>query len=157
LGKTAERLLMTTGIRPMSFADIDSVLAVEQASFSTPWSRVAFETEIRENDLALYLVTQVDNQIVGYAGMWIILDEAHITNVAVLPDHRGQGLGYSLMTAMMTLAKRQGATCMTLEVRVSNLGAQRLYRRMGFVPRGVRRQYYSDTQEDALIMWRDSL
>jgi ribosomal-protein-alanine N-acetyltransferase len=149
--------MKATGIRMMNPADIDIVLIVEEQCFAVPWSRAAFEAEIEDNDLAHYFVAQVDGQVVGYAGMWIILDEAHITNVAVLPAFQRRGFGEKLMDALMALAKFKGAASMTLEVRVSNVDAQRLYRRMGFAARGLRRQYYTDTQEDALIMWRDNL
>lgn len=144
-------------IRQMGPEDIDAVVIIEQESFSTPWSRSAFETEMGDNPLARYLVVDMDGQVIGYAGMWLILDEAHVTNVAVLPAYRGQGIGKTLLAALICHAKAQGAVCMTLEVRVSNDGAQRLYSGMGFVPRGLRRQYYTDTREDALIMWREHL
>ncbi|EAX46888.1 ribosomal-protein-alanine acetyltransferase [Thermosinus carboxydivorans Nor1] len=144
-------------IRPMTADDIDAVLEVERASFTTPWSRAAFAAEVADNDLAYYLVGEADGAVVGYAGVWIILDEAHVTNIAVLPAYRGQGLGEQLLTALMAYAKKRGALSMTLEVRVSNEGAQRLYRRLGFMPRGIRKQYYSDTKEDALIMWKEGL
>jgi ribosomal-protein-alanine N-acetyltransferase len=144
-------------IRPMELADVDAVLKVEKASFATPWSREAFVTEVGDNDLARYLVAEVDGQIVGYAGMWLILDEAHITNVALLPSFRGRGLGSKLMEKLCELAKIAGARRMTLEVRPSNLAAQRLYGRMGFEVCGIRPGYYTDSKEDALIMWRDRL
>lgn len=146
-----------TRTRDMSSADIDRVLTVEEACFTIPWSRTAFEVELADNDLAHYFVVETEGQVVGYAGTWIILDEAHVTNVAVLPAYQRRGFGETLMNALMELARAKGATCMTLEVRVSNTDAQRLYRRLGFVVRGLRRQYYTDTQEDALIMWRDKL
>lgn len=146
-----------TRIRDMSSADIDRVLTVEEACFTIPWSRTAFEAELADNDLAHYFVVEAEGQVVGYAGTWIILDEAHVTNVAVLPTYQRRGFGETLMNALMELARAKGAICMTLEVRVSNTDAQRLYRRLGFVVRGLRRQYYTDTQEDALIMWRDKL
>lgn len=141
----------------MTADDIDAVLEIERASFTTPWSRAAFAAEVADNDLAYYLVGEADGAVVGYAGVWIILDEAHVTNIAVLPAYRGQGLGEQLLTALMAYAKKRGALSMTLEVRVSNEGAQRLYRRLGFMPRGIRKQYYSDTKEDALIMWKEGL
>ncbi|MBP2646255.1 MAG: ribosomal-protein-alanine acetyltransferase, partial [Firmicutes bacterium] len=136
-------------IRKMESADIDAVVAVENASFLTPWSRAAFEEEINENDLAHYLVMECDWQVVAYAGMWMILDEAHITNVAVLPQHRHQGLGKALLTSLINKARDLGATAMTLEVRVSNAVARQLYEHFGFFEKGRRRQYYTDTQEDA--------
>jgi len=144
-------------IRAMELADIDAVLAVEEASFITPWSRSAFAAEIEDNDLACYLVAEVDGKVVGYAGMWVILNEAHVTNVALLPAFRGRGLGMRLMDALCQIAKALGAARMTLEVRPSNRAAQRLYGKLGFEARGVRPGYYTDTKEDAVIMWRDKL
>ncbi len=144
-------------IRAMELADIDAVLAVEEASFVTPWSRPAFAAEIEDNDLACYLVVEAGGKVVGYAGMWVILDEAHVTNVALLPVFRGRGLGTRLMDALCMIAKALGAVRMTLEVRPSNHAAQRLYGKLGFEARGVRPGYYTDTKEDAVIMWRDKL
>lgn len=156
MGKATEHLRLGD-VRPMCETDIDAVLAVEQASFLTPWSRAAFEAEMGDNELAHYLVIEADGKVVGYAGMWMILDEAHVTNIAIAPDFRANGLGTVLVSALIEQAIQLGATCMTLEVRVSNLDAQRLYRRLGFEPRGLRPGYYSDTGEDAMIMWRENL
>lgn len=144
-------------IRAMELADIDAVLAVEQSSFLTPWSREAFVAEIDDNDLACYLVAEQDGQVVGYAGMWLILDEAHVTNVAILPAFRGLGLGTVLMTALVEVARTLGAGRMTLEVRPTNAAALSLYGRLGFTACGRRPGYYADTGEDAVIMWRDKL
>ncbi|MBP2651132.1 MAG: ribosomal-protein-alanine acetyltransferase [Firmicutes bacterium] len=144
-------------VRLMKAADIDAVTAVENASFLTPWSRAAFEAEISDNDLAHYLVIEFSNQVVAYAGFWMILDEAHVTNVAVLPQHRQQGLGKVLLATLLEHAKELGANAMTLEVRLSNTIARKMYEQAGFVERGRRRQYYTDTQEDALIMWKDNI
>lgn len=156
MGKTTGHLQLGN-VRPMHSFDIDAVLAVERASFLTPWSRAAFEAEMDDNELAHYLVIEADGEVIGYAGMWMILDEAHVTNIAIAPGFRSKGLGTVLVTALIDSAIQLGATCMTLEVRASNLDAQRLYRRLGFEPRGLRPGYYSDTGEDALIMWRDNL
>lgn len=139
-------------VRLMTCEDIQGVLTVERAAFLTPWSQQTFETEM-ENQLAHYLVMEKGNSVIGYAGMWIILDEAHVTNVALLSDYRGQGLGTKLMTSLMEYAKRHGAGSMTLEVRVNNFIAQKLYTKLGFVAGGLRPDYYTDTHEDALIMW----
>ena len=144
-------------IRAMEMTDIDAVLAVEEASFITPWSRSAFVAEVEDNDLACYLVAEAGGKVVGYAGMWVILDEAHVTNVAMLPACRGQGLGMRLMNALCRIAKALGAVRMTLEVRPSNHAAQRLYGKLGFEVRGIRPGYYTDTREDAVIMWLDKL
>lgn len=140
-------------IRTMQPADIDAVMKVENLSFSVPWSRDAFEAEICDNALAHYLVIIANNEIVGYGGCWIVIDEAHITNVAISPNFRGVGLGKILLDAMIAMAKGKGALSLTLEVRVSNTPAKKLYESCGFQASGVRRQYYSDNNEDALIMW----
>lgn len=140
-------------IRRMNFMDVDAVLTVEQEAFTTPWSRAAFEAETSDNDLAYYLVIDDGGTIAGYAGMWLIIDEAHVTNIALAAAYRGAGLGEKLVRALMDLARERGALSMTLEVRVSNAKAQSLYAKLGFVPRGKRRNYYTDNREDALIMW----
>lgn len=144
-------------IAPMRLEDLDGVMQVESLSFFTPWSRGSFEQELTENAYAHYLVARVGNRVVGYAGMWIVLDEAHVTNVAVHPDWRGHRLGEQLMRALIARAMARGATRMTLEVRVSNHVAQGLYLKLGFKPSGLRKGYYTDTREDALIMWLDPL
>ncbi|MDR7867532.1 MAG: ribosomal protein S18-alanine N-acetyltransferase [Sporomusaceae bacterium] len=156
MGETSD-LPTELNIRAMELADIDAVLTVEESSFVTPWSRTAFVAEIEDNDLACYLVAEAEGQVVGYAGMWVILDEAHVTNVALLPAFRGRGLGSRLMGALCMIAKALGAARMTLEVRPSNNAARRLYSKLGFEARGVRPGYYTDTKEDAVIMWRDKL
>lgn len=133
--------------------DVDAVLKVENEAFTTPWSRAAFEAETSDNELAYYLVVDVGGVIAGYAGMWLIIDEAHVTNIALAAAYRGAGLGEKLVRALMELARERGAVSMTLEVRVSNVKAQALYTKLGFVSRGKRRNYYTDNREDALIMW----
>ncbi|MEW6522335.1 MAG: ribosomal protein S18-alanine N-acetyltransferase [Bacillota bacterium] len=141
----------------MRLSDIDEVLETEKLCFPTPWSRRAFVSELTENIYAHYIVARVNGQLVGYAGMWVILEEAHITNIAVHPDHRRQGLGWRLLHELMERARERSATNMTLEVRKSNLGAQAMYARAGFYVRGLRKGYYTDTKEDAIIMWKDDL
>ncbi|MEL3973680.1 ribosomal protein S18-alanine N-acetyltransferase [Rossellomorea oryzaecorticis] len=140
-------------IRFMTVDDLDAVMEIEHRSFSIPWSREAFYNEIEQNHLSTYLVVEDGERVAGYCGVWLVVDEAHITNVAVLPDYRGQGLGEALMQRIMKIAKEVGARVMTLEVRVSNKAAQGLYRKMGFQDGGIRKRYYSDNQEDALVMW----
>jgi [ribosomal protein S18]-alanine N-acetyltransferase len=139
--------------RLMTEEDIKEVLLVEYASFPTPWSRDAFENEIKQNHFANYIVLEVNGEVVGYGGFWSILDEAHITNIAVSPAYRGKKLGEYLVRKMMELARELGAEMMTLEVRASNLVAQGLYKKLGFEEKGIRKGYYSDDGEDALIMW----
>ena len=145
----------TVIFRRMNLADLDGVVAVEEATFSVPWSRAAFAGEL-ENELALYIVALENGKIIGYAGTWIIVDEAHVTNVGIIKECRGRGLGERLMRELMEKAKARGATAMTLETRVSNQVAQALYGKLGFKPAGFRRKYYTDNQEDALIMWCES-
>ena len=144
-------------IEKMTLEDLDRVLEIEALSYKTPWSRRAFTSEVTENSYAHYYVCRVDGRIIGYVGMWVILDEAHITNIAVDPESRRQRVAQRLLEAMFEKAKESGANRMTLEVRVSNLGAQTLYKKIGFAERGLRKGYYSDTNEDAIIMWKDDL
>ncbi len=139
----------------MEFEHLPDIQIIEQRSFASPWSYSAFLSELFENDNAFYLVAQSRDTVVGYVGVWIILDEGHITNIAVDPRYRGRGIGSRLLQAVTAVAQTQGVTRMTLEVRVSNIEAQRLYRRLGYEVSGVRKQYYRDNNEDALIMWRD--
>lgn len=142
--------------RPMVYGDIDAIVALEKATFSMPWGRDSFESEF-SNLLARYMILEEDGQIAGYAGMWVILDEAHIMNVAIAPSRRGRGLGRELMNHMIQLAANEGAKRMTLEVRPSNNMARKLYQKLGFYECGVRPAYYSDNGEDALLMWLDGL
>lgn len=164
MGSPSEETLPVV-IEPMRVRDIGGVLEVEKRSFTTPWSRSAFVSELLNNERAYYLVARNvarrgplpwnTGRIVGYIGMWLIYDEGHITNVAVHPDFRQQGIGRRLMEAMTAICLAKGATRMTLEVRQSNIVAQRLYRDLGFVSAGVRPGYYQDNNEDALIMWKE--
>jgi ribosomal-protein-alanine N-acetyltransferase len=133
---------------------LDGILAIERVSYPTPWVRHAFLNEIYNNNFAYYYVALAGKKVVGYAGMWIILDEAHLTNVTVHPAYRGRRLGELLIRVLMQEAVYLGADRMTLEVRVSNHPAQRLYERLGFASAGVRRGYYNDNREDAIIMWK---
>ncbi len=139
--------------RNMLLSDIDDVLKVEQESFSLPWSRDAFITEVSNNRFAVYIVIEEENQVIGYCGVWVIVDEAHITNVAILPQHRGRKLGEALFKKVIEVTKEMGVIKMTLEVRTSNHVAQSLYRKLGFRDGAIRRGYYPDNQEDALVMW----
>jgi ribosomal-protein-alanine N-acetyltransferase len=148
----------TVKLRQMTAADVDGVYAVERRSFRTPWSREAFVHEA-EAPYALYVVAELAGQIVGYAGAHIVWEDAHVTNVAVHPDFRGRGLGEQLMRTLERLAWQRGARRATLEVRVTNTVAQNLYRKLGWVtaPGAVRKGYYTDTGEDAVVMWKDPL
>ncbi|MDQ7844298.1 MAG: ribosomal protein S18-alanine N-acetyltransferase [Armatimonadota bacterium] len=144
-------------LRPMTVDDIPRVLEIERQSFRTPWPSDAYFHELKENRLAAYIVAKVDDRLVGYAGMWVILDEAHITTIAVEPALRGQKVGERLLVGLIDAALERGARWMTLEVRKSNLTAQNLYRKYGFREIGTRKGYYSDNREDAIVMWTGNL
>lgn len=142
-------------LRFMTVDDLPEIQVIERQCFPTPWSMQAFLSELTNNDCAHYMVMRKNERVVGYIGMWLILDEGHITNVAVEPGSRGQGIGTGLLTTMSAYAYIQGVRRMTLEVRVTNYRAQQLYRRLGFEGYGIRTRYYQDNNEDALIMWKD--
>ncbi len=140
--------------RVMRLDDVDQVAHMETICFPTPWSKQSFISEIEDNPCARYIVATQNDAIVGYGGMWMIIGEAHITNIAVRPDHRRKGIGQKILTAMMELCYEELAIKeMTLEVRVSNIPAQSLYEAFGFITEGRRKKYYEDNGEDALIMW----
>ena len=139
-------------IRRMTIDDVPTVAAIEAATFPTPWSEDAFRKEITDNPVARYLVAEKDGAVIGFAGAWIILDESHITNIAILAEHRGNGYGRALTAALMQYLSNLGAAYATLEVRKSNVTAQNLYKSLGYVSVGVRKRYYEDNGEDALLM-----
>lgn len=142
-------------VAPMCVEDLEGVLEIENASFSTPWSRNSFLHELLENERAIYLVAKDHlGRVCGYVGMWIIFDEGHITNLAVHPRQRNCGVGSILLNRLTEVCREHNIRFLTLEVRRSNLTAQNLYYKHGFVHMGVRRKYYLDNNEDALIMWK---
>ena len=136
----------------MRHGDIAAAHEIERLSFNTPWPAYAFEQELATNRLARYLVARAGDRVVAFAGLWLMADEAHITTFAVHPSWRRQGVAHRLMLSLVELSRQIGAQRMTLEVRVSNEPAQALYRRFGFVVVGRRPRYYTDDDEDALIM-----
>lgn len=140
-------------IRNMEKQDIDGVLIIEHSSFATPWSRQAFINELEYNRFANYLVMEYNDEIIGYCGLWVIIDEAHITNIAIKPEYRGKKLGELLLKHSLQVARQLGGLKLSLEVRLSNCTAQNLYKKFGFQPGGIRKNYYIDNQEDALVMW----
>ena len=142
--------------REMTPEDADAVEAVEKASFSVPWSRKSFWEEAA-NERTYYLLALDDGKVIGYAGTWILDDEAQITNVAVAPEYRRQKVGAGLMAELIKEAKNRGAARMTLEVRPSNTAALALYEKFGFKDCGHRPHYYLDNGEDAVIMWNMKL
>ena len=139
-------------IEEMKVDDIDGVFEVEKNCFEDYWSKDSFKKEL-SNNLAKYLVAKVDGKVVGYVGIWFVVDEGHITNVAVHSDYRGKKIGDRLVKEMVELCKENNLVAMTLEVRTSNTVAQNLYRKYGFKMGGIRKEYYSNNKEDAIIMW----
>ncbi len=144
-------------IFPMQLADLDEVMEVERVSFPSPWSRQAFIRELTDNLYAHYIVARAGGKVVGYAGMWLVMGEAHVTNIAIHPDKRGRGYGERLLRQLMKEAVAAKANRMTLEVRKANQVAQSLYAKLDFTAQGVRKRYYTDTNEDAIIMWNDDV
>lgn len=142
--------------RPMTKADLPAVAELEIQCFRSPWTLNMLRGELK-NRLAHYHVLELDGKIIAYAGMWVLFEEAHITNVAVSPDHRRKGYGRRIMLESMRVAVKLHATQMTLEVRESNFGAQALYEGLGFQMAGRRKKYYSDTGEDAFILWNNDI
>jgi ribosomal-protein-alanine N-acetyltransferase len=139
--------------RMMTLADVEAVGELERLAFPTPWPQEAFVNELTVNRHAKYVVAEDAGRVIAYCGMWVIIDEAHITNIAVHPGYRGRKIGENLMRLMMNLAVTLGAERMTLEVRPSNTAARNLYNKLGFEEQGIRKGYYSDNNEDAIIMW----
>jgi [ribosomal protein S18]-alanine N-acetyltransferase len=140
-------------IRKMELDDISQVMLVEISSFTSPWTDEIFEQELLENQHAHYYVLEIEKKIIGYVGMWIIIDDAQITNIAILPGYRGQKLGEKLFRFALQKAVTLGVIRLSLEVRVTNIVAQKMYRKFGLVPGGIRKNYYMDNQEDAIVMW----
>lgn len=145
---------MKISIREMKYEDLDDIVEIENNSFSIPWSRESFESELR-NNMAIYICLEYDGKVVAYVGLWKIYDEGHITNVAVLPKYRGLGLSKLLMHNMMEIAVNNDIERLTLEVRESNTVAINLYTKLGFVDTGKRPRYYHSPEEDAIIMWKE--
>ena len=147
---------MPLTVEAMSLADIAEVHEIERLSFSTPWPAYAFEQELTGNRLARYVVARAPlggrERVIGFAGIWLMVDEAHVTTFGVHPEWRRRGVGRRLLLSLLELALEIGAARMTLEVRVSNLAAQSLYAGFGFAAAGERRGYYTDDGEDALVM-----
>lgn len=144
-------------IAPMTDAHVKDVLRIEERSFSTTWPSNAFYQELHDNKLAHYYVGCIGDRIVGYGGIWVILEDSHITTIAVHPQFRGRKLGELLLLHLLDEAIAGGASWMTLEVRESNTVAQALYRKYGFTTVSTRRGYYSDNNENALVMWAGNL
>jgi ribosomal-protein-alanine N-acetyltransferase len=142
-------------LRRLEARDLDLVEEIERASYPTPWSRSMFDAELRKaSSLAIGAFT-ADDVLVGFAFVSRYVDAWHVMNVAVADAYRRRGIASTLLERLFDLTAADPRRGYTLEVRVSNTGAIRLYERLGFEARGVRRGYYTDNREDALIMWRD--
>lgn len=142
-------------IRQAEEKDIKGIELLEIECFSSPWSYESLKKDICENNLALYLVAEVENKVVGYIGIWDIVDEGHITNVAVSKAYRRRHIGAALIKTMIEVTEEAGILSHTLEVRKSNEAAKNLYKQFGFQEIAVRPGYYEDNGEDAILMWRN--
>jgi [ribosomal protein S18]-alanine N-acetyltransferase len=144
-------------VEPMQLSDLPTVHAIERASFFPPWPDEAYRNELQTNRLATYLVVRLDDVVIAFGGLWLMVDEAHITTFAVDPAWRRRKVGERLLVALLDVAMARRAREATLEVRLSNVAARRLYEKYGFRPVGLRPRYYSDNGEDALIMTTEPL
>lgn len=143
-------------VTPMRVEDMEAVLQIDRLSFPVPWMPTAFATEL-SNRSACYLVAQIQEVVVGFGGAWVIMDEVHITTLAVHPEYRGRRIGERLLMALLEEGIRRRASRATLEVRQHNHAARRLYQKFGFYEAAVRKNYYTDNNENALVMWADKI
>jgi ribosomal-protein-alanine N-acetyltransferase len=152
---TARKLIEPLEVRisPMRRRHLRAVLKIEAQVYPTPWTHALFVSELALRSTRAYVVAQVGREVIGYAGLMMSLSDGHVTTIAVDPEWQRQGVATRLLLALAREAIARGATALTLEVRLSHRGAQQLYQRFGFVSVGVRKGYYADTGEDALIMW----
>lgn len=147
---------MSLQIRKMQTADLPRVVEIEKQCFGERWTINAFANELA-NTASSYFVGVAGETIIGYAGYWLILEEGHITTIGVEPRYQRRGYGEMLLLHLVDHAARAGAKWLTLEVRASNVGAQKLYEKYGFTSLGKRKAYYQDNNEDALIMWTENI
>ena len=139
-------------LRDMKLSDLDRMMEIETASFPSPWPREDMEYEITQNQAARYYVLEAEGVVQAYAGVWFLVGEGHVTSVAVHPEARGNGYGEKIVEHMMRQAVELGVVFLSLEVRESNLAAQKLYKKLGFKRAGLKEGYYEDNGEDAVIM-----
>ena len=149
-------MMLELELRRLELGDLDAIEQIERVSYRTPWSRSMFASELAKPSSLSFGAVDEAGTLVGYLVLSRYVDAWHVMNVAVAPERRRQGVASALLQRLLELTEDDGMRGYTLEVRVSNLGAIRLYERFGFVPKGVRRGYYTDNREDALIMWRDA-
>ena len=143
-------------IREMTLEDIEQVYHIEESIFSIPWSKTSFENSIKSKD-TMFIVAEKEREIVGYLGLYLFSEEADISNVAVKEEYRQQHVGRSLLQYILSTAKERGVKNVTLEVRETKVPAIKLYQSMGFVEAGIRKNYYKEPTENALIMWKQNL
>ncbi|MBE6986307.1 MAG: ribosomal-protein-alanine N-acetyltransferase [Ruminococcaceae bacterium] len=141
-------------ITNMNDGHVSQVAQLEKLCFSDPWSENSIASEL-ENPLALWLVAEKNGAVVGYVGSQTVMDETDMMNIAVHPDHRRQGIAEALIEALIAVLKRKGSYCLTLEVRASNENARRLYEKLGFCQAGIRKNYYRNPREDAIILRKE--
>lgn len=137
---------------PITERHLPAILDIENATHGLPWSERAFRNEI-DSKHGVFLTVLLDHELVGYGSVWVAIDEAHITTIAVKESHRREGIGRKLMNRLLTDARERGATCSTLEVRAGNTAAISLYEKLGYRRVSVRKGYYPDNREDAVVMW----
>lgn len=140
-------------IVPMRRRHVRAVVAIEERIFPRPWSAALYLSELASPSTRAYFVAVVDGAVVGYAGSMLVAGEAHVTTVGVAPEWHRHGVGIRILYRLVHEVRERGAHALTLEVRMSNHGAQELYRTFGFVPVGVRKNYYPEVNEDGLVMW----
>lgn len=145
--------MVKISVRKMEMADVQEVMEIDKRSFPAPWTREIFEQELTKNNFAHYFVVARETEIIGYVGMWIVFDDAQITNIAVDPKYRGKSIGEKLFGFALSFAFQQGAQKLSLEVRPSNHVAKSMYEKFGLKEGGIRKNYYPDNGEDAIVMW----
>ena len=148
--------MKTLRFEPLESSHIAQILEIENRIHGAPWSEKSFRNELNHPQ-GVFLVAIADGRVAGYGGFWMVVDEAHITTVAVDPDLQGKGLGKRLMLELLDRAKARKMTCSTLEVRASNDRAIGLYQKLGYVTTACRKAYYPDNREDAIVMWLHDL
>lgn len=146
----------TLRFAPIAEEHLEAVLAIEKEVNGSPWGEPSFRNEI-DGSMSQFFVALLNGEVIGYGGCWIHVDEAHITNMAIRTSDQGNGYGKKLLRHILDAARKVGATCATLEVRASNQSAIKLYAAHDFVECGVRKGYYTNNKEDALVMWRHDL
>lgn len=144
-------------VRQATGEDAAQIAEVEKQCFTVPWSYESLHQDISENPRAFYIAAEADGKICGYVGVWRILDEGHITNVAVAPEYRRRHIASAMLTVLLELLVDNEVRSCTLEVRAGNEAAKALYRSLGFEEAGVRKGYYEDNGEDAIIMWKEEI